>query len=213
MFVSHAGPSKPLAEELHDMLHNQLGLTVFLDKYMAAGDAADRRMLSNARGAHVGLALFSREFAQRDWPLTELEIFAGRGSLLPALVPPLSYEAWKDCIQTAKLQEASLDEDVRNAAQRTVMVTGSEAETLAWKQRVCYAVVRALVAKARAKLPDQEWVGAFRPRVRAAVTTAVDQFDRLTVREVRELQAEAAQIPLRFSPPPPRMFSPPSPYD
>ena len=51
VFISHAGPQKPLATELHDMLRNQLGLSVFLDKGMAAGDAADDTMLQADSGA------------------------------------------------------------------------------------------------------------------------------------------------------------------
>jgi hypothetical protein len=191
VFISHAGPQKPLATELHNMLKHELGLTVFLDKRMSAGDAADDTMLLAARGARVGLALFSRDFAAREWPLRELKIFVDQGSLLPALVPPLPYEDWKKLIQKATLPQASLSERVRKAAQRTVMVTGSSEDMLTWRQRVCCAVVGALVDNARADLPGRK----FRRRVKAAADL-VRQFSKLTTEDTRELESEAAQIRL-----------------
>ena len=175
------------------MLKNQLGLTVFLDKGMAAGDAADDTILHAASGAHVGLALFSREFAEREWPLRELKIFVGRGSLLPALVPPLSYEAWKKFIQNATLRQASLSKEVRIAAQGTMMVRGSVEEMLTWKQRVCLAVVGALVDKARAGLPDRAWAGELKLRIKAAAER-VAKFTTLTVGETETLRDEARYL-------------------
>jgi hypothetical protein len=186
VFISHAGTDKPLAEQLRDVLQVQLGLTVFLDKYMRPGDAADEAMLGAARGAHVGLALFSEEFAVRKWPLRELEIFVGRGSLLPALVPPLTYEEWEEC-----LGEVKVSKDVQAAALRTVMVKGSDRERLAWQQKVCLGVVRALVAKARRPdLPDRVWAGQLATRAKAAADR-VEKFSELTNRETAELRAEA----------------------
>jgi hypothetical protein len=188
VFISHAGPHKPQAEQLRDMLES-LGLTVFLDKYMRPGVAADDAMLSAARGAHVGLTLFSKEFAERKWPLLELEIFAGRVSLLPALVPPLTYEAWKDCLLKAKVSE-----DVRSAALRTVMMTGSDRELLAWQHKVCLGVVRALVAKAVSPdLPARAWGAELKVRAKAAADCVVT-FSTLTVGATRELTAEASTL-------------------
>ena len=179
MFLSHAGPVKPQAEQLRDMLQG-LGLTVFLDKNMRPGDPGDETMLRNANGAHVGLTLFSPEFAEREWPLRELEIFADRGSLLPALVPPLEYEAWKEC-----LGKAGVAEDVRHAALRTVMMIGSDRELLAWQQKVCLGVIRRLVAKAVSpNLPNRAWAGE-------AAAERVADFSTLTNGAVKELRGEA----------------------
>ena len=185
MFISHAGPNKPQAEQLRDMLKGQLGLTVFMDKYMRPGDPGNETMLGAARGAHVGLTLFSKEFAERQWPLRELEIFAGRGSLLPALVPPLTYEAWKQC-----LGKAAVSNDVRHAASRTVMMIGSDRELLAWQHKVCLGVVRALVAKARRPdLPDRAWARELKSRVTAAAER-VAEFSTLTNEDKRALMDE-----------------------
>jgi hypothetical protein len=194
VFISHAGPDKRLAEQLHNMLQEQLGLTVFLDKYMRPGDPGDEIMLGAANGAHVGLTLFSPQFAERPWPLHELKIFAGRGSLLPALVPGLKYEAWKEC-----LDKADVSKDVRTKALRTVMMIGSDQELLAWQHKVCLDVVRALVAKVRRPdLPDRAWAGVLKLRVKAAAER-VAKFTTLTVGEVGVLKAEAA--PLAATPP------------
>jgi hypothetical protein len=201
VFISHAGPVKPQAEQLRGMLQGQLGLIVFLDKYMRPGDPGDETMLAAAHGAHVGLALFSREFAEREWPLRELEIFARRGSLLPALVPGLTYEAWKDCVGDA----IKLTEDVRKKALRTVMMTGSDQELLAWQHKVCLGVVRALVAKVRRPdLPDRIWAGELKRRVMKAAER-VAKFTTLTVGEAGELTAEASALAaLRSATPPMR---------
>jgi hypothetical protein len=189
VFISHAGDDKPQAEQLRDMLHGQLGLTVFLDKYMRPGDPGDETMLGAAHSAHVGLTLFSPQFAEREWPLRELEIFAGRGSLLPALVPGLKYEAWKEC-----LDKADVSKDVRKKAVRTVMMKGSDQELLAWQHKVCLGVVRALVAKVRGPgLPDRIWAGELKLRVKAAAER-VAEFSTLTVGEVRVLKAEASPL-------------------
>jgi hypothetical protein len=185
VFISHAGPDKPQAEQLRDMLQ-KLGLTVFLDKYMRPGDPGDETMLGAANGAHVGLTLFSPDFAVREWPLRELEIFAGRGSLLPALVPPLTYEAWKEC-----LSKADVSEDVRTKALRTVMTIGSDRELLARQHKVCLGVVRALVAKLRRPgLPDRAWAGELKVRVKKAAERVAD-FSKLTNEDVKELREEA----------------------
>jgi hypothetical protein len=194
VFVSHAGPNKALAEQLRGVLSAQLKLEVFLDKCMPPGGAADEAMLSAARGAHVGLALFSREFAEREWPLRELGIFAASRSLVPALVPPLSYEGWKEC-----LSKASVTDDVRAAALRTTMVVVRDAsELLTWQQKVCLAVVRALVAKAkRSDLPNLAWVGAFRSRVKAAAQTMCDSkhlTTHLTMGEMDDLREESGAL-------------------
>jgi hypothetical protein len=185
VFISHAGPVKPQAEQLRDILQGQLGLTVFLDKYMRPGDPGDETMLGAANGAHVGLTLFSPDFAVREWPLRELEIFAGRGSLLPALVPPLTYEAWKEC-----LSKADVSEDVRKKALRTVMMIGSDRELLAWQHKVCLGVVRALVAKVRRGLPDRAWAGELKVRVKKAAERVAD-FSKLTNEDAKELRDEA----------------------
>jgi hypothetical protein len=187
VFIGHAGPVKPQAEQLRHMLHRDLGLTVFLDKYMRPGVAADAAILGAAHGAHVGLTLFSEEFADRKWPLRELSIFARRRNLLPALVPPLTYEEWEDC-----LGEVELSKGVRAAALRTVMVTGSDQELLAWQHKVCLAVVRALVAKVRGGLPDRAWAGELRVRVKDAVRRMCESrsFTHLTLGDILELQEE-----------------------
>jgi hypothetical protein len=193
VFVSHAGPDKALAELVRDVLSDQLKLDVFLDKRMRPGGAADEAMLSAADGAHVGLALFSREFAEREWPLLELNIFVANGSLMPALVPPLSYDEWKVCIT-----KASVADGVRVAALRTTMVSVCDARELpAWQQKVCLAVVRALVAKARrADLPNLEWVGAFRSRVKAAARLMCESkhFTHLTRGDIWDLQEESRAL-------------------
>ena len=41
VFVSHADPAKPLAEQLRDMLRGQSGLAVFMNKYVRPGDPGD----------------------------------------------------------------------------------------------------------------------------------------------------------------------------
>jgi hypothetical protein len=185
VFLSHAGPDKDKADQLLDMLQGQLGLTVFLDKHMRPGDDANAVKLGAARRAHVGLTLFCKEFAEREWPLRELQIFVANESLLPTLVPPLTYEEWKE-----HLRQAPLTQDVRDAALRTVMVIGSDRELLAWQQKVCLGVVRALVAKVRGGLPDRAWAGEFRVRTRAAVER-VAAYTTLTNGETAELRDEA----------------------
>ena len=188
VFLSHAGPDKPLAEQLRDMLQG-LGLTVFLDKYMHPGDPGDETMLRNATGAHVGLTLFSPEFAERKWPLRKLEIFADRRSLLPALVPPLEYEEWE-----GHLQQAAVTDDVRTAASRTVMVKGSDQELLAWQHKVCLGVVRALVAKAvTPDLRNRAWAGELKRRVKTAARR-VAKLRKLTADDVDELKDEASAL-------------------
>jgi hypothetical protein len=196
VFLSHAGPDKDKAAQLRNMLEG-LGLTVFLDKDMRPGVAADAAMLSAANVAHVGLTLFSKEFAEREWPLRELKIFAARGSLLPALVPPLTYEAWKDC-----LGRAPLTDYVRLAALRTVMMIGSDRDVLTWQHKVCLGVVRVLVLKVRGGLPDRAWAGELRMRVQTAAERVV-KFTELTVRETTALRAEASALALPWPSPPP----------
>ena len=188
VFISHAGDDKPKAEQLRDMLQ-RLGLTAFLDKYMSPGEPGDETMLRAARGAHVGLTLFSPAFAEREWPLRELEIFAGQDSLLPALVPPLSQTDW-----TRFLDKAEVTDKVRHAASRTVMVKGREPEMLVWQHKVCLGVVRRLVAKARR--PDLcNRAGAGELRVRAMkASRLVAEFDMLMIGDVRELRKDAAAL-------------------
>ena len=197
VFLSHAGWTKPLADHLCDMLQHQLGLAVFLDKYMAVGGPEDDTVLGAANSAHVGLVLFSQEVSERAWPLRELGIFASQGSLLPALVPPLSYEDWTAC-----LGRADVAESVRRAALRTVMMISEYGELLEWKHRVCLGVVRALVAKAVSRgLPNEAWAGEFRVRVKVAAER-LSKFSKLTVAASEELREKALALAmLRPSPP------------
>ena len=74
-----------------------------------------------------------------------------------------------------------------------MMVRGSVEEMLTWKQRVCLAVVGALVDKARAGLPDRAWAGELKLRIKAAAER-VAKFTTLTVGETETLRDEARYL-------------------
>jgi hypothetical protein len=54
---------------------------------MCPGDAAAAKMLDAAAAAPVGLAIYSREYFDRVWPLRELRILVEQKKLLPVLTP------------------------------------------------------------------------------------------------------------------------------
>jgi hypothetical protein len=86
VFISHAGTLKPLACELEEDLRT-LGFKAFVDKTaLHPGDSADARMLQSAQTTPIGLALLSRDFVVRVWPLVELKLIVEAGMLLPVVV-------------------------------------------------------------------------------------------------------------------------------
>jgi hypothetical protein len=145
-------------------------------------------MVASAHGAHVGLVLLSPEFAGRKWPMRELQIFWERGTLVPALVPPLTYEQAEKALRASELVPA----EVTVGTLRTTMLTGTAGELERWKDGVLLAVVRALVHHV-VKLPNRTWVGMLCTRTIAAAES-VAKLPLLTKHETDKLTAEVANL-------------------
>lgn len=117
IFVSHAGEDKDFAYLLRDKFQ-AVGLKAFVDEADLEGGAqADVKILRAVKQAPVGLALFSKRFFEKDWPMRELKIIVGAATLLPVLYGishedaeaalaqspaerPADPEAWRDFVTT-----------------------------------------------------------------------------------------------------------------
>lgn len=97
VFISHAGEDKVFAHRLRDGF-NSVGLDAFVDQADLLGGAdADTQMMGAVTKAPIGLALLSKEYLRKEWPLRELRLIVGEDTLLPVLYN-ISYEEAKKAL-------------------------------------------------------------------------------------------------------------------
>jgi hypothetical protein len=154
-----------------------VGIRAFVDQDDLAGAApADARMLETARSAPIGLAIFSREFFGKGWPMRELQILLEQGSLLPILSnrpPAFTHE---DLVMAAKMCE-HVSAAERNAfAERVARITHIGPKE-PWEQplqeEVCWNVVRLFTENVCPRLSDAVFTARTFDRIRKAAELIV----------------------------------------
>ena len=99
VFISHAGTVKPLAELLQSELR-RLGIKAFVDKRnLHAGDHSEEIMITAADVAPVGVALFNRDYFERNWPIHELVILTEKDTLLPVLHGEMTHKEYEKLLR------------------------------------------------------------------------------------------------------------------
>jgi hypothetical protein len=189
VFISHAGTKKDLARDLeHELLG--LGFTSFVDvNGLHPGDAADKKMLEAAKKAPVGLVLLNRDFVIRHWPMEELKVIVGAGTLLPVIVD-MSHDqfetGWRESRIAALLQEDFFDE-----VRRTTSLVHERGWQGVLLQKTCLAVTRMFVEKVCApEFPDtrRSMTHIMRVLEAAQKLKVGDRFIDLTRRELNHVE-------------------------
>ncbi|KAK9803963.1 hypothetical protein WJX72_008415 [[Myrmecia] bisecta] len=126
IFISHAGESKECALRLEEMF-KRLNLTAFIDKNsLQGGDAADKVMVDAAKKAPVGVALLSKPFFEKEWPMRELKLIMENDALLPVL-HGISYEDAKESLKKCAPESAEYwQQSRRDAVMRTTAVKNTD---------------------------------------------------------------------------------------
>jgi hypothetical protein len=147
VFLTHAGPSREVAEKLCQRLTRDLGLSVFLDRHMLPEQQANARLLAcSAQRARVALVLVDRAFPKRKWPLQELHALWQRGAVVAALLPPMTCDEGQRRLERWRLVPSA-------AAPRAAMVAGSERALRVWEDSVLMAVMRTLASQVGSDSP------------------------------------------------------------
>lgn len=178
VFISHAGEDKAFAQELRDDL-KELGIHAFVDKEdLRAADTADDIMLRAARTAPIGLAIFSREFFAKSWPMRELHIISERNTLLPVLTPrepTFTHDELEEHLKKAAkktkggLSKEEWDDFMKKVLRTTHPEQVKEAYTRPLRCRLCLDVIRLLVEKTCPRLGDSKLAEEVLRRVLNAV--------------------------------------------
>ena len=115
MFVIHAGPQKPLARKLRDLLA-ALGIKAFVDQEdLVHGEVGRAQMAACLQKTPLGVAMLSMAFFKvehRHRPLAELRKVLDGSKMLPVLLQDLCHDELRNQL-TAALQEPFEDPDLR----------------------------------------------------------------------------------------------------
>ncbi|KAK9807503.1 hypothetical protein WJX72_001051 [[Myrmecia] bisecta] len=145
----------------------------FLDQTdLYAGDSADDVMLRCANSAPIGLAVYSKHFFCKEWPMRELRILVDREVLLPVLYGQLTHAEFIRHLQNSPLAKPSQREWDRFTEQvrRTTYIMSTDLSQSArrLREQLCWNVVRVLATKVAPTLRDSRNTYDFKARVKQA---------------------------------------------
>lgn len=200
VFVSHAGEDKEFALMLRETF-KEIGLRAFVDEAdLEGGAAADLRMLRAVKEAPVGLALMSKPFFRKAWPMRELGIIVGAATLLPVLYM-ISHEEAKEALSVSPLGNAA-DPDAWkefvNGVMRTTALRNPSTGTgrLPFRQLIVFSAVGLCVSTvgSRANVANKVPVYKYAKRLEAAASQITKNFGKLTNDEARKARHWSSEM-------------------
>lgn len=194
VFISHAGEDKPFAHHLRN-LFTQIGLKAFVDQDDLTGGApADLRMLSAVKEAPIGIALFGKQFFQKEWPIRELREIVGKALLLPVLYK-LTYEETQDALSKSPQADAANPEQWQTFCRTTLRTTAVKnpstgQDDLPFLQLIVFSTLSLAVKEVAPKLaqssPNPVFAFAFVEKLERAALCLSKRFKKLTVEQLEE---------------------------
>lgn len=194
VFISHAGEDKTFAHRLKEAIEG-VGLSAFVDQSdLGGGDKGDLRILTAVQEAPVGLALLSKHFFQKEWPMRELNIIVGEGTLIPVLYNITRAEAEEEIRSSpqAQMHNPREWESFANLVKSTSALVNpsTSLDELPFVQSVVFSTVRHCVSIAGPKVAlhcsNKAWAHRFVKRLEVAAMEIVRGFGKITVEESRK---------------------------
>jgi hypothetical protein len=192
IFVSHAGEDKAFALRLREKFKD-VGLNAFVDESdLQGGDYADNHILDAVKEAPVGLALLSKHYLEKEWPIRELKAIVGKTTLLPVLYN-ITHEAASTTIANtpqAEAYDAREWKEFTNQVRRTAAVknTSNSYDESPFVQLVVFSAVQLCVKligpRAATISSNRVWAFYFVTKVRDASLQIVNTFKRLDAEQI-----------------------------
>jgi hypothetical protein len=158
-------------------------------------------MLKAVKEAPVGLAILSKHFPEKEWPIKELRIIVQQGTLLPVFYE-VTYEEAKVLLQNSPQAQGWTPEEwarftdqvLRTTALKNPVTSRDEGPFV---QAIVFSAVRMFVEIARKlvkKSNDGAWAYKFVQTVEVAARKMSQEFKLLTVKQKDEAEVWANEL-------------------